>query len=200
MKSHSFKQPVTEGQFELEIKRSRFIVHWCPLHDKNTLATFVQRWKTQFPDARHHCWAYCLGHPDNALTMGCNDDGEPSGTAGRPMLNAIVQKGVGNIAVVVIRYFGGIKLGAGGLIRAYAGSVSQALDSAEYVLVEPMHSVCVCGDFSLEQPLRYWLTVHQGQMDEVSYGQQVHFDLRCPVGLIAEFDEWLAANGAAYVG
>ncbi|WP_370978181.1 YigZ family protein [Agaribacterium sp. ZY112] len=191
-----FKQALTQGEFELEVKKSRFIVRWKAIESKAEFAPFLEHWRQQFPDARHHCWAYCIGEPENALMAGSGDDGEPSGTAGRPMLAAIVHKGFGNIAVVVIRYFGGTKLGAGGLIRAYSGSVSQALDSAPYQLVQPVQELRALGDFALEQGLRHWLSLHQGQMLEVTYAQQVEYRFSLALGKEVDLSAWLSAQGA----
>ncbi|WP_096084407.1 IMPACT family protein [Agaribacterium haliotis] len=194
--SKLFKQPANAGEFELEVKKSRFLVRWQAICEKGEFAPFLQHWRQRYPDARHHCWAYCIGHPQNSLTQSCGDDSEPSGTAGRPMLSALVNKGVGNIAVVVIRYFGGTKLGAGGLIRAYSGAVSQAMDRAEFIEIKPRQRVVVCGDYALEQPLRHWLSLNEGQMLDVSYAARVAYHIELNEGPNDALEAWLGGRAA----
>ncbi len=111
------------------VKRSRFIttVAWAP--DAEAAKAFVAEIKAEFPDATHNCWAYAAGPPGDTAAVGFSDDGEPHGTAGRPMLNALLHSGLGEAAVVVTRYFGGIKLGSGGLVRAYSGSAVKGLEA-----------------------------------------------------------------------
>ena len=115
---------------EESIKRSRFIatVAWAP--SAEAAREFIAAVKAEFPDATHNCWAYAAGPPGDTAAVGFSDDGEPHGTAGRPMLNALLHSGVGEAAVVVTRYFGGIKLGPGGLVRAYSGATVKGLELA----------------------------------------------------------------------
>lgn len=123
----SYQRPARQQQFEIEIKRSRFITTVACVNGKSQAKEFIQSVRDAFPDANHHCWAMIAGQPDDIYSQDQSDDGEPKGTAGRPMLNVLQHSQLGNIAVVVTRYFGGTKLGAGGLVRAYTQSVSQAL-------------------------------------------------------------------------
>ncbi|XP_039127435.1 IMPACT family member HI_0722 isoform X2 [Dioscorea cayenensis subsp. rotundata] len=115
---------------EREIKRSKFIAIASPVHDERSAQSFLL--EVQDPRATHNCWAYKLGDQ-----FRCNDDGEPSGTAGKPIYSAIVSSGIDMVMVVVIRYFGGIKLGTGGLVRAYGGVALDCLKSAETRFVKP---------------------------------------------------------------
>ena len=115
----------------LEIKKSQFITWLLPLESKQQGKEYLQQARDEYPDARHHCWAYVMGDSPNSLTAAMSDDGEPSGTAGKPMLNVLQHKPVNNVMAIVIRYFGGIKLGAGGLVRAYSQAVEQAFSMAE---------------------------------------------------------------------
>ncbi len=123
----SYPIPASNQQFDLEIKRSRFITSVGHVQDKPQAKQFIAGIRAEFPDANHHCWAIVAGQPDDIYQQDQSDDGEPRGTAGRPMLNVLQHSGLGNTAVVVTRYFGGIKLGTGGLVRAYTQSVSEAL-------------------------------------------------------------------------
>lgn len=114
-----------DGQFELEIKKSRFICHLKQVTTETDAQTFIQAVKKEHSKANHNCVAYLIGEQDEIQRA--YDDGEPSGTAGVPMLEVLKKKQLKNVVVVVTRYFGGIKLGAGGLIRAYGKAVSQGL-------------------------------------------------------------------------
>ncbi|MFL2099535.1 YigZ family protein [Desemzia sp. FAM 24101] len=123
-----------DGQFEIEIKKSRFICHLKRVADETEATAFIEAVKKEHAKATHNCSAYLIG--DQNEVQRAHDDGEPSGTAGIPMLEVLKKKELKNVATVVTRYFGGVKLGAGGLIRAYGNSVSRALE--EIGLVEGM--------------------------------------------------------------
>ncbi len=110
---------------------SRFIAHAYPVESEKQVKEIVDSLKKEYHDARHHCYAYRLGHLGDVFRA--NDDGEPSGSAGRPILGQIDSRGLSDILVVVVRYFGGIKLGIPGLIRAYKTSTADALDNATIV-------------------------------------------------------------------
>lgn len=116
-------------QVEDSIKRSRFIATAAHAPDTQAAKQFIDAIRAEHPDATHNCWAFAAGPPGDTAQVGMSDDGEPHGTAGRPMLNTLLHSNVGEIAVVVTRYFGGTKLGTGGLVRAYSGMVNLALDS-----------------------------------------------------------------------
>ena len=126
-------------RFEEEIKRSRFITTLAHADSRERALFFVEAIRKEFPDARHHCWAYAAGPPGDTARVGQSDDGEPHGTAGRPMLNQLLYGGVGEIVAVTTRYFGGIKLGTGGLTRAYQNGVKEAL-----LLLPVMEKAVLC--------------------------------------------------------
>lgn len=113
---------------ELVIKKSRFIASVGHTKGVDEAEAFLNKIRREFPDARHNCHAFNAGRGNETAFIGCSDDGEPKGTAGRPMLNVLVHSGVGEITLVVTRYFGGILLGTGGLVRAYQDSVKEVLD------------------------------------------------------------------------
>lgn len=119
------RYPIPAGPWrvEEEIQRSRFIttVDYAPTAD--AARALVQRLREEFPDATHHCWAYVVGPPGSTGCIGLSDDGEPHGTAGKPMLTALLHSGLGDISAVVTRYFGGTLLGKGGLVKAYTSGV-----------------------------------------------------------------------------
>lgn len=114
---------------EQTIKRSRFIASVGHTPGVEEAKAFIEQIKAEFEDARHNCWAYCGGAAGSTDRIGASDDGEPHGTAGRPMLTAVTHSGIGEVTVVVTRYFGGILLGTGGLVKAYQSSVKMALEA-----------------------------------------------------------------------
>ena len=122
------------GVGEIEEKKSRFIATVCPVLDEAQATEFIASVKKKYWDARHNCSAFVIG-PSGESTR-CSDDGEPSGTAGRPMLDILTSRKITNVAVVVTRYFGGVLLGTGGLVRAYQAAVKAALDNCEIIVKE----------------------------------------------------------------
>jgi len=127
--SARFPIPARIHRVEETIQRSRFLTAAAHAPDADAAHAFVQRMRDEYPDATHHCWAFVAGPPGSTTHIGMSDDGEPHGTAGRPMLTTLLHSGVGEIVVVCTRWFGGVKLGTGGLSRAYSGGVKAALAS-----------------------------------------------------------------------
>lgn len=111
------------------IRRSRFFTSLARAASRDQAMAFVQEVRTLHPGATHHCWAFNAGAPSSTAHVGMSDDGEPHGTAGRPMLTVLLHSGVGEVVAVCARYYGGVKLGTGGLARAYAGGVRRALEA-----------------------------------------------------------------------
>lgn len=170
MSYQTLKNPVTA---RLEIKKSEFIAYAYPVNSREQAMFHVEQLREKYPDARHWCWAYIIGDPDNTTSAGFDDDGEPSGTAGRPILGVLQHKSIGNIIIIVVRYFGGIKLGAGGLTRAYAGSAQAAVDQMILQPYVPMRQVQILADFSTEAQCRYVVENMGGNIDDVIYSKQV---------------------------
>lgn len=170
MSYQTLEEPVTA---RLEIKKSAFIAYAYPVHTREQAMFHVEQLKVKYPDARHWCWAYIIGDPDNTTSAGFDDDGEPSGTAGRPILNVLQHKSIGNIIIIVVRYFGGIKLGAGGLTRAYAGSAQAAVDEMRLCPYVAIAQVQIVADFANESQCRYVVDSLNGTIDEVSYSKDV---------------------------
>lgn len=113
--------------FEEEIKKSQFITYLAHTPTMESAKAFVDEIKKKHSDARHNCWGFVAGRPEDSMKWGFSDDGEPSGTAGKPILAQLSGSGVGEVCAVVTRYYGGIRLGTGGLVKAYGGGVQQAL-------------------------------------------------------------------------
>lgn len=119
--------PAQQHRVEQVIDRSRFICTVTRVQSSEEAQAFIKAMNAEFPDATHNCWAYVVGAPGSTDRVGMSDDGEPHGTAGRPMLTVLLHSGIGEIAAVVTRYYGGTKLGTGGLVKAYGGVVQEAL-------------------------------------------------------------------------
>src|SRR5699024_6906740 len=129
---------------------------------------------------RHICWGYQIGRPGAAAEAAMNDDGEPYGTAGKPILGVIQHKDMGDVLVMVIRYFGGIKLGAGGLVRAYAGAAESVLSAVGRDIQQSMVPVRVTMGFADEQALRHWCGLHDAVVEALDYGASVTADISVP--------------------
>ncbi|MGX9419351.1 YigZ family protein [Vibrio sp. RC27] len=127
MQDQPYLIPLESVVFEEEIKKSRFITYLQHVSSIEEAKRYVNTIKNKHPDARHNCWAFAAGRPEDSMKWGFSDDGEPSGTAGKPMLAQLSGSGVGELCAVVTRYSGGIKLGTGGLVKAYGGGVQSAL-------------------------------------------------------------------------
>lgn len=149
---------------EIVIKNSRFITILFPLYEDNILE-FVNKVKADYPKATHYCYAYVTEKHQKA-----SDDGEPGGTAGLPMLNVLLKEEMLNVLAVTVRYFGGIKLGAGGLVRAYTKSVKEAIDNTSIIPVEKGYRISIKVMYNEQKSLDYILKdveVLNKQFDEV---------------------------------
>lgn len=175
------RYPIPAGRHraEIVIERSRFIATLAPAASAAEAAALVHDVSRELAGATHHCWAFVAGPPGSTGHVGMSDAGEPHGTAGRPMLTTLLHCGLGDIAAVVTRYYGGVKLGTGGLARAYAGAVNHALDSlprAERVTWAQLHvevDYGVIGAVQLLLPAFEATPLQQAYSDTVTYVLQV---------------------------
>lgn len=192
MSYQTLKHAVTA---RLTIKKSEFIAYAYPVASREEAMFHVEQLREQYADARHHCWAYIIGDPNNTTSAGFDDDGEPNGTAGKPILNVLQHKSIGNVIIIVVRYFGGVKLGAGGLTRAYAGSAQAAVDEmilSPYVAVV---QVQILADFATEAQCRYVVESLNGRIDDVAYSKQVTLTATLAAADIEDLKERLAMAG-----
>ncbi|MGM0614130.1 MAG: IMPACT family protein [Pseudomonadota bacterium] len=141
---------------QIEIEKSQFIAWVAHTPSPDTLHTLMASARAAHPNASHHCSAFIAGPPGEQTAIGFSDDGEPGGTAGRPMFQVLNGSGIGEIGCVVIRYFGGTKLGTGGLARAYAQAVSQALDSLPTREIIERDALTLRLSFAQEADVRAW--------------------------------------------
>ena len=192
--------PIPAGflERETEIKKSRFIARVAPVSSRDDVKAWLEQARNAPPDARHICWAYQIGRPGAAAEAAMNDDGEPSGTGGKPILSVIQHKDLGDVLVMVIRYFGGIKLGAGGLVRAYAGATEAVLSGVERVIQQPMSRVTVTMAFADEQPLRHWCNQNGAEIGNVGYSAGVTADVSMVEERNQEFTAFCDSRGMGY--
>lgn len=149
MNASPYLIPAKSTIFEEEIKKSQFITYLAHTPSIEQAKAFVDEIKAKHNDARHNCWAFVAGRPDDSMKWGFSDDGEPSGTAGKPILAQLTGSGVGELTAVVTRYYGGIRLGTGGLVKAYGGGVQQALKLLETIEKKITTQLIVEVDYSL---------------------------------------------------
>jgi uncharacterized YigZ family protein len=172
--------PAARVRFQETISRSRFITTVAATATPEQARDVVAGIRAEFPDASHHCYAYVAGPPGSTAQIGMSDDGEPGGTAGRPMLAVLLGSGVGDIAAVVTRYFGGIKLGTGGLVRAYSGGVKSAL--AELPLREKvlLRSLQLQGAYHWILALDRLLPTYEAQVTKRAFDADVTWHVIVP--------------------
>lgn len=157
---------------DLLIRKSRFLGCVQPVPDRPAALLVIQRLRSEHPNAAHVCWALHAGGQSAA-----NDDGEPGGTAGRPMLEVLRRQDLDGVLATVVRYFGGVKLGAGGLVRAYTDAVAQALLAAEKVPLQRQAVWTCSAPYELEDWLRRQLHAHGVTLAAVARGDMVAFDI-----------------------
>jgi len=182
-------------ELERTIKRSRFIARAGRCDDEPAAQRFIEA-KSE-ADATHNCWAWQVGQ-----VYRCEDDGEPGGTAGRPILNAITQQGFDHVAVVVVRYFGGIKLGAGGLARAYGGAAARCLQAANSTELVTLSRVLVRVPFEHSDLAHQLVPEHGGRVDAQQYNANgLELEVALPNARFNTFRKALrdASSGAADV-
>ena len=171
----SYKTIRQEAQDEFIVNKSRFIGYACPCETEEEALAFLKRIREKHRDATHNCYAYVIGA--NAGIMRYSDDGEPGGTAGLPMMEVLKNRGVVNCCVVVTRYFGGVLLGAGGLVRAYTHGTAIALDAARVVVMEPSrHLLCEVA-YPMWDRVQHWLKDQPVQVLSTEFTTAVTFTL-----------------------
>ncbi|MGD6736450.1 YigZ family protein [Photobacterium leiognathi] len=185
--SEPYLVPTADVIFEEEIKKSRFITYLAHTPNIEAAKQFVQQIKECHHDARHNCWAFVAGRPTDSMKWGFSDDGEPSGTAGKPILAQLTGSGVGEITAVVTRYYGGIRLGTGGLVKAYGGGVQQALtrlETKQKVITSELQLSCEYNQVSLVESL---LSEYNGTQLHADYGNQVTMQIELDSRIVDEF-------------
>lgn len=178
--------PAQETRIELWVLNSRFVATAAPVFNVDEAKAFIARIKREFADATHNVPVYLVGHGATVIAH-CHDDGEPSGTAGRPALAVLRGSGLGDVAVVVTRYFGGTKLGTGGLVRAYSDAVRAVLKALPRAEKLSTHTVLIATPYPYFERIRLAIKAHHGQILEEDFAADVTVTARFAVEHFAPF-------------
>jgi uncharacterized YigZ family protein len=170
--TYGYLIPAAETRVESKVANSRFIATAAPVFSVDEAKVFVGRIRAEFSDAAHNVPAYIVGHGASVMSH-CSDDGEPAGTAGRPVLAVLQGSGLGDVAVVVTRYFGGTKLGTGGLVRAYSDAVREVLAATPRAEKVATHTVMLEVPYSLLERARLLVAAHDGRVLDESFAATV---------------------------
>ena len=174
-----YKTVYEGGEGEFVEKKSRFIATVRPVESEEEALKFLEEMKKKYWDARHNCFVYSIGM--NREFTRCSDDGEPSGTAGRPMLDVILGEDIYNVAVVVTRYFGGVLLGTGGLVRAYSKAVQEGLAASRVILKKKGISMKITTDYTGIGKIQYIAGERKLPILDSEYTEKVMMKLLVPV-------------------
>ncbi len=188
--AESYLIPAEETRIEMRVANSRFIATLAPVFSLDEARSFIERIKAEFADASHNVPAFVIGHGP-AVTAHCNDDGEPAGTAGRPALAVLQGSELGDTAVVVTRYFGGTKLGAGGLVRAYGDAVRTVLARTPRARRVRTHTVRLVAPYPLFEQIRLLVENYEGQILDESFAAEVTVTARFIIDDLPHFQEAL---------
>jgi uncharacterized YigZ family protein len=169
--------PAREARSEIKVLNSRFIATIAPIFTVDEAKAFIARIRAEFTDASHNVPAFLVGH-GNSVVAHCHDDGEPAGTAGKPALAVLQGSGLGDVAVVVTRYFGGTKLGTGGLVRAYGDAVRAVLEILPRAAKVPTHTILIPAPYHLYEQIRRLVAAHHGQILDEDFGTDVTMTTR----------------------
>ncbi|CAO95294.1 IMPACT family protein [Erwinia tasmaniensis] len=184
---NAYDIPAEPFSLSEEIKKSRFITLLAHTDGLDEARAFVQQIKRQHPAARHHCWAFVAGAPDDSQQLGFSDDGEPSGTAGKPILAQLMGSHIGEITAVVVRYYGGIMLGTGGLVKAYGGGVQQALRLLPRRVKVPMLTFSLICDYGQLGEIERLVARFDGQVLNSEFLENITLTLALPHAQVAGF-------------
>ena len=183
--------PAETISFTEEIKKSRFITYLAHTEGIEAAKDYIQSIKAQYPDARHHCWAFVAGRPDDSQQLGFSDDGEPTGTAGKPIMAQLLGSQLGEITCVVVRYFGGIRLGTGGLVKAYGNGAQQALKILSTQTKVPQKVFNLVCDYSLINAIEQLLAQVNGVILHSDYNEVVALQITIPATLEQDVNDKL---------
>ncbi|WP_298770939.1 YigZ family protein [uncultured Shewanella sp.] len=171
--SECYLIPASECVVEEDIKHSRFISILFHCSDPQMMKEQLETVKYRYPNANHYCYAFVCGQPKSTLSSGSSDDGEPSGSAGRPMLAHLQGSDIGEIGVIVVRYFGGTKLGVGGLVRAYSSGIKQGLKRLETTLKQLRYPGFLECEYAQLTDVEYFLTQYDAVIEDKLFTDKV---------------------------
>ena len=169
-----------ELELTLTIKNSRFIANLRHANGRDECDIHLNDMRRKYPDANHHCWAVVATAPENSTYWGLSDAGEPSGTAGKPMLQVLSHCGIGEVSVVVCRYFGGTKLGTGGLVKAYGEAVKQVVEQCPTTLKQSLTELHIECHYDLSGQLEYLCKKHDALINQRHYSASLSLNVTVP--------------------
>ena len=200
MGNDSYRILLSGGQGEYEEKKSRFIATVRSVQTEEEAVSFIEEMKKKYWDARHNCSAYILpAVPGQTAVLHSSDDGEPSGTAGRPMLDILKGRELTYTLACVTRYFGGVLLGTGGLVRAYSDSLMAALENAQIVKKQLCRKLSFSMDYQMIGKLKYVLDDYQAKMLKEEYGTMVDITIAIPEDMTERFKDYLTQTSAGKI-
>lgn len=194
MSESKYKVPSNTVVAEQEIKKSKFIATVGRASGSESAKSFIEKVSSEYDDATHNCYAFVAGNPYSTTDIGFGDDGEVSGTAGMPMLNILQHKEIGEIVAVVTRYYGGTKLGTGGLVRAYSGTLQLALDELKLTEYVPMKSGKITFSYEHENAVRNLLSMMDVDIKQVDYSQHVELSVDITEDVLKELSDEIASQ------
>jgi len=169
--------PARRIETEFVDRNSRFITNGAPAFSVQEAQTFIEKIKDLYPDASHHVPVYLIGHGSSTIAH-CSDDGEPSGTAGRPALSVLQGSGLGDIVIVITRYFGGTKLGTGGLVRAYSDSIRKLLEVMPLATKVATTCLMFVIPYALFEQTQLIISNHNGLVKDKAFGADITLTVR----------------------
>ena len=194
--------PAQETRRELIVQKSRFIATAAAVFSVDEAKSLINRIRQEFSDASHNVPGYIVGHGASVI-MHCSDDGEPSGTAGRPILGVMKGSGLGNVGLVVTRYFGGIKLGTGGLVHAYSDAARAVLEATPRAQRLKVHNVIISIPYPFFESTKLLIYTHRGKILEETFSTDVMISAQFIVQYFNQFNEELIdlthGNSTAYI-
>ena len=185
------------GSGEIEEKKSRFICHIFKIKSEEEAEEYITAVKKKYWDARHNCWAYSIG--ENQPALRCSDDGEPSGTAGKPMLEVLTGQELHNVVAVVTRYFGGVLLGTGGLIRAYQAAAKEGIKNSDVAQVCDGITAVITTDYNAYGKLQYICNDNNVDIIDTDFGANVTIKLAAEMSVCDTFEKKLMDTFAGNV-
>jgi len=193
--------PVPAGrcQHEITVQKSRFLATIDRASSTERARGVIEAVRKEHPSATHHCWAFQAGLPGSSGVVGSSDDGEPHGTAGRPILEVLLHASVGEVVAVVSRWYGGVKLGKGGLARAYSEAVARALESAPTALRTELTTLALSVGYSDLEGVRRATQEHFGRVLSETFGEAIRYQVALPSVLVDSFCGLLAESTAGRV-
>ncbi len=199
MNDNPYIVPSKLVKFEEEIKKSLFITQLAHTPTAEEAKAFIEKVKQQHSTARHNCWGFVAGRPENSMLWGFSDDGEPSGTAGKPILAQLCGSGIGEVSAVVTRYFGGVKLGTGGLVKAYGGGVQQALKRLQTIEKKITTLLRLRLDYTHMSLAQTILSQYEASILNSDFFQQVEMIVEIEKRMVSEFTQVVINKSGARI-